>query len=374
VSQSVAWRSAVLRRFGAGADDIARLLPLTSAPLAEVGADSPGEWPFADEGHLATWRRYAQEAERDGTWAVLERHLVQLRLPVRAGISQTPEYRRATLQGRRGETIEEGLQLQRPERLHLTIVPTLAGHLPALIAPEREDFETLVRALTCRHEPVPVPPPMGACLVRGLVNWERVASHRRQWQVAQPLAMPGAWERELERLRSRPELYQDRLLLLSTGPYSGIAAEQLGVHPGRWLEMSLAIRQEHEGAHYVTLRLTGQLRSSPADELLADWLGLVRATGGYPPGWAARFLGLDGHGTFRAGGRLEGYLGESPLPDSAFSALCALLSAAIEGLAALEPPTADLPDRQAELFLGLARRSLEELATDLPRGTRRGHD
>ena len=57
----------------------------------------------------------------------------------------------------------------------------------------RGDFVMLVRALTARNEPEVVPEAMGACLVKGLADWERVGAYR------------SAWERRLGRAASEEE-------------------------------------------------------------------------------------------------------------------------------------------------------------------------
>ena len=57
-------------------------------------------------------------------------------------------------------------------------------------------------------------------------------------------------------------------------------------------EGSVAIRLEHECLHYLTYRLSGMIRSNVLDELVADFAGLVAATGKYSRDLAIRFLGL----------------------------------------------------------------------------------
>ena len=68
-----------------------------------------------------------------------------------------------TLKGANPSTVARatGLVLQQPEKLDLKIYPSLAGAIPVLFPGNREDFETLVRALTKRNEPQPLPPSMG---------------------------------------------------------------------------------------------------------------------------------------------------------------------------------------------------------------------
>ena len=60
---------------------------------------------------------------------------------------------------------------------------------------------------------------MGACIVKGLNNWDRIAAHRAKWERDQPGgATESAWNDEFRRLVPRKELYQDRFIILSRGP------------------------------------------------------------------------------------------------------------------------------------------------------------
>jgi hypothetical protein len=93
------------------------------------------------------------------------------------------------------------------------------------------------------------------------------------------------------------------------------------------LARSLVIRREHECAHYFTWRVFGTIRTHVFDELLADFVGLVRAYGHYPGALARRFLGVDAEGR-RLGGRLDNYRGSPPVSDAAFDVLAVLAARA----------------------------------------------
>ena len=176
--------------------------------------------------------------------------------------------------------------------------------MPVLVAGDRADFETLVQALTSRNEPVPIPPAMGACLVKGLNNWSRVAAYRAEWQAQHAGADDAAWSEEFQRLVPRKELYQDRLVILSTGPYSAVPAADVGLPDSVWTESSVRIRQEHELTHLFVHRVFGVMRTHVFDEIVADFVGLARAFGTYRPDLALRFLRTRGisAGTARAAG------------------------------------------------------------------------
>jgi len=135
-----------------------------------------------------------------------------------------------------------------------------------------------------------------------------------------------------QRLIPRKELYQDRFIILSDGPYSAVPAEAIGLTEQEWRRASLIIRREHECAHYFTLRMYSAMRNNILDELIADYMGIVAAAGQYEAHWFLRFLGLENFPHYRRGGRLENYRGAPPLTDGAFRILQVLVKNAAENL------------------------------------------
>lgn len=305
--------------------------------------------PLPDEPFVATWERWAGEARDRGAFAVLSEHLPQLRFPVREGISRSEDYRAATLRGVPPEELAgaTGLELPRPEALELEIHPSPAGRIPVLLVRGRAEFVTLLRALGKRNEPVPVPDSQGALMVGGFNNWARMRELRSRGM-------------EIEEILPRKELYQDRFILLSDGPYSAVPAADLGLDENEWREISLAIRRDHECAHYFTRRLFGSMRNHAQDELMADWAGLAAATGRFRADWFLRFLGLEEYPLYRRGGRLDLYRGD--LSDEAFTLLHAVVHSAAHNLESFDAPTGTLEDR-ARMLAALASLRLDELAS-----------
>lgn len=354
-------RAAVLRALGAGPGEEAELLAYNRSHF-----DVPPsvQLPLPDEPCVEAWAGYAREAETRGVLPVLREHLVQLRFPIQAGISGTPAYQEAT---RRGVFAADGgaLPLDDPDGLRLSIHPTPAGSIPVLVAPHRGDFESLVRAVTRRNEPVPLPASMGACMVAGFNNWGRVAALRRRWEAGEVDAGgPASWAEAFAVLRERRELYQDRFILLSTGPYSGVPAERMGLPEDAWRQASLVIRREHECAHYLTRRVLGSMRNNLLDELMADYAGIVAAAGRYRADWFLRFMGLEDEDGCRASGRLWNYRGEPALSGGAFAVLQRLVRAAAARLEAVDAtldPALRTPTGRARVLLALASLTLEEM-------------
>jgi hypothetical protein len=309
-----------------------------------------------------------REARTRGAFAVLREHLPQLRFPVRPGISETEGYRAATRRGVPPEEIPEatGLAVERPEAIELVIHESPAGRIPLLIARRRAEFVALLQALTRRNEPEPVPAAQGALMVSGYNNWGRIAELRRRWEaLPAPERGTATWNEEFQRLQSQRELYQDRFILLSDGPYSAVPAAGLGLEAAEWREISLVLRRDHECAHYLTRRLFGSMRNNLLDELIADYTGMVGATGRFRAGWFLRFVGLEDFPRYRPGGRLDLYRGKPPLSDGAFRVLQALVKQAAENLERFDAglaPGPRSPEETALLIAALASLRLEELA------------
>ena len=172
-------------------------------------------------------------------------------------------------------TDASGLVLARPDELRLIVHPSPAGQIPVLIPEGRMDFVALVRALTMRNEPGPVPGSMGACTVSGLNNWDRIVEHRRRWEAEGGDRSDTGWQEEFRRLVPHKELYQDRFLIVSDGPYSNVSAGEIGLTEQEWQRTSTTIRLEHECTHYFTLRVFGTMHNNLLDELIADYAGIT---------------------------------------------------------------------------------------------------
>lgn len=317
--------------------------------------------PLPDEIHIATWERYRKEAETKGVFRVLQSQFPQLRFPIREGISNTENYRAAT---RRGVPVEaDGFSLEQPDALQLDIYQTPAGKIPLLYSGNRQDFISLVRALTKKNEPVPIPDSMGAQIVSGYNNWGRIREYRSQWEKVNP---GSSWEEEFRRLIPRRELYQDTFVILSDNEYSGIPASHFGLEPNEWRRLSLIIRREHECAHYLTRRLFGSMRNNMLDELIADYAGIVKAFGRYRADIFLRFIGLENFPESRPGGRIENYRGNPPLSDGAFDVLKQLVVKAAHNLECFEAEQLKIQPDQGDfsMIIALTHLTMEELGSD----------
>lgn len=318
------FRRKVLGAFGAGNSVQDELLSYNESAFDNDSIDFPLELPLPDEPFVPAWERYCAEAEQGRIFEYLRGRLVQLKLPIRAGISSSETYRKITLKGIWDDEarIEKGITLDRPESLRLFLHSGPAGRIGVLVPSGREDFVRLIQALSAKNEPERVPDSMGAAIVSGYNNWDRLNAIRERWESEHSNDFLGLeWAEEFNRVIARKELYQDRFIIISDGPYSNVSAEDLSLSDDEWRRMSLLIRTEHEFTHYFTLRLFGSMRNRLLDEVLADFMGITTAAGSFHSEWFLRYVGLEAFPRYRKGGRLENYRGNPPLSEKAFTVL-----------------------------------------------------
>lgn len=297
-------REAYLRECGVGREHIAGLLDYGEALVVDGQVPESGRLPLEDEPFVEAWASYVAEAESDGAWAVLSRRLVQLQFPIDAAVAESEAYLAAT---RRGvmPAVPRAPQVVAPEGILLELHPTPAGRIPVITIQHRDDFVTIVRALLRKNRPEVVPDSMGASMVAGYTNWDRVGRYRQQWEKANPF---GDWAQAFREMAQDKSLYQDRFILLSSGAYSGIGAACAQMTEADWNAASIRLRREHECVHYFTRRVLGSMRNSLLDELVADAVATRIVAGSFRSDWLKAFFGIEGWPEYRPGGRLENYV------------------------------------------------------------------
>ena len=230
----------------------------------------------------------------------LSQRYPQLLLPIRKGMRETEEYKDTVLAG---QIPDREPDFVCPQDITLSKVDTPAGAAEILTLSNREDFLHAYRALGYRCEPAEIPDSVGAAAIRGLINWEKIYTHRDEY-----LAAGGEdWDEEFSRFIADKENYLDSLILLSGGEYSNVPAQDVGQDRAAWLEKSLMIRKYHELTHFVCRGLYPENIDGLRDEVIADSIGLLAAFGHADPTLSRKFLGTEG-GVFREGGRLSHYV------------------------------------------------------------------
>ena len=350
-------RQDILSSFGATPSEVAELLAYDTRVLREI--EDNLKLPLADETFIESWEDYSDVAKRDGAIAAIRIPILQLAFPILKGISQHPDYRAVI---RRGEPVTScplatGLHLDHPRKIRLSLETTAAGRIPVIRVADRRDFENILRAATRRNEPDSIPGSIGAMTISGYNNWDRLHRYRRTWEEVHP---EGQWSQEFRKVKGRRDLYQDRFILLSEGPYSGVAASELDLGDEEWLRLSEVIRLHHECTHYFTKRVFDSLSNNVVDEIVADYIGIVHALGHYRADWFLRFMGLEDYPKFRSDGRLTYYRGNPHLGDGAFRVMQSLVVEAARNLERLDLWNGD---NEGRVISDLTRLTLEELAT-----------
>ena len=366
---SLVIRTQVLQAHAAEPAEIEELLDYNRNLFNHGGKSvAASAFPLADELHVKVWKEYIDLAQKRNAFEVLADVLIQLRFPIEQGISTREDYRQATRKGHFPPQSALGLMLEAPNELDMFIHPTLAGAIPVVVPGNREDFISLIRALTKRNEPVDIPDSMGACIIGGYNNWHRVKRYRQQWesQHSHPYSEQD-WLEAFSRLVPQKALYQDRFIILSRGAYSNVSAAQLGLDEDEWLRLSLIIRREHECTHYFTRRCFQSMRNNVLDELIADYFGILAANGEYRADWFLQFVGLEHFPAYRDSGRLHLYLGNPPLSEGAFQVLKSLVKKAAENLEQFDSTylaQCRTPSGKLATLLALVSLTIEELASE----------
>jgi len=360
------FRENILKELGATAGEIDELLQYNANFFHMTETLKSLSFPLPDEPFVTAWENYAYEAQTKGLYATLRKNLVQLQFPIQEGISATEQYKAVINAGRALTEEQEGLYLEKPELLELVIHASSVGKIPLLITRHRNDFVSLVRALTMKNEPKPIPDSMGAQMISGYNNWGRVKDYRKIWENKEGSESEETWPQEFQRLIPQKALYQDRFMISSDGFYSAVQASELGLSPKEWRAASLVIRREHECTHYFTRRVFSSMRNNMLDELIADYMGITAAVGTYRADWFLRFVGLEDFPMHRVGGRINNYRGTPPLSDGSFEILKKLVKTSAETLENFHKHfqvQINLPGGRIKMLLALAQLTLEELAS-----------
>lgn len=179
---------------------------------------------------------------------------------------------------------------------------TPAGPVDILYLYHRVDFENVIRILARKCRPDVIPATTGAMTLDGLVNWQKIEAHKFAYLAAGHFD----WAQEWKRFTADKRNYRDVLIVLSSGPYSGVPASRVDQPEDAWLAISRDIRLYHECTHVICRRLFPQQKDAVWDEITADAIGIRKALGHYDAKLAGIFLGVSADGY--VGGRLENYI------------------------------------------------------------------
>lgn len=193
-------------------------------------------------------------------------------------------------------------------RDRLEVLDTPVGPVTAVFLYDREDFERFIRNMMAAKDGprAAVPKTQGAATLVAF-NWTRIYAHQEAFLLEAKMAGDSKpdWNTEFKRFIAESENYQDVLVVLSAGPYSNVAAADVGMGDEEWLAKSVVIRQYHECTHVICRKRWPDKVDAVWDELVADAIGIYAAFGRFDAVLEQRFLGIR-DGAY-AGGRLENY-------------------------------------------------------------------
>lgn len=320
---------------------------------------------LSDEMDFEYWRGISTRISEGNTvFNELKKCYPQLNFPIELGIEKTEFFKDIVL---RGKTVDMNfpflLNLNDFKNITFKIYECIAGSIPIVTVSNTGDFTTMIQSLLYKNNPKHVPPSMGAVLINGINNWERLTILKNKWLATNTF---GNWTKEFTcNVLPNKNLYKDNLIILSTKPYSNVAAKQLGLTESLWLSYSISIREEHECTHLYTLKKFGIASNNLHDELIADYIGIVKTIGYYNKSWMLLFMGLEEYPKYRKGARLENYILDNELSQEDFKQLIKVIKIAIENISIFDETCGKLLSTIDQMCRidALCETSLEELSS-----------
>jgi hypothetical protein len=321
--------------------------------------------PFESEIGIKYWEDLAGKITADKiVFNELKKCYPQLNFPIEPGIEKKEEYKDLVLRGKTANVnLPFGLKLNDYKNITLRISETIGGKIPILTVPNKEDFIIIIQCLLYKNNPKHVPQSMGAVLINGLDNRQKIAILKSDWLGTN---IAENWTKEFYmNILPNYSLYKDRLIIISTKPYSNVSAKQLGLNESLWLSYSISIREEHECTHLYTLKKYGIASNNLHDELIADYIGIVKTIGKYNKSWMLMFMGLENYPKYRQGARLENYMSDDKLSKEDFKQLVTIIKMAIENISIFDESQGKLQSNLDQMCRidALCETSLEELSS-----------
>ncbi len=231
----------------------------------------------------------------------------QLMLEIYEGASTSEKYKEVVLQGKTlGPANASNYSTTSEDNLYL--VDTPVGPAEILYVANRSDFERILQVLAFRCEPRLISPTTGAMIIKGIINHGKL----RQKRMVLTLTNVENAEREYQYYLQNSENYKDTLIVLSKGEYSALPYTMTQYSYEEWMGYSKKIREYHELTHFISSKLYPENKNIVRDEIIADCIGIMGATGSYDPDLARAFLGIAGESD-ATNGRLKNYVAAEEL-------------------------------------------------------------
>lgn len=256
----------------------------------------------------------------------------QLNFPIDDEIQNSQLYKEAVLKGIYNDIdlSQNNLELNNTNNVKISIHKSFAGSVPLLTVLDESDFVKIIQALLYKNRSVYLPSSMGASMINGINNWQKINTLKENWQSTNN---SNSWNEEFTKnILPNPNLYKDKLIILSKKEYSKISHKSLGISKEKWLDLSYNIRLEHECTHLYTLTKFGIASNNLHDELVADYIGIVKTIGYFDKDWMLLFMGLENFPEYRKGARLENYIVGIDIDSEDFFVLKKIIKNAIDNI------------------------------------------
>ena len=321
--------------------------------------------PLENETDIKFWEDIAEKSTADNLlFNELKKCYPQLNFPIESGIEQKEEYKDLVLRGKTQKIkLPFELKLNDYKNISLRISDSIAGKIPIITIPDNEDFIAILQSLLYKNNPKNIPQSMGAVLINGLNNWQKISILKSDWLSKNKA---GNWSKEFNiNILPNYSLYKDKLIIISTKPYSNVSAKQLDLDEHLWLSYSISIRGEHECTHLYTLKKFELASNNLHDELIADYIGIIKTIGKYNKSWMLLFMGLENYPNYRKGARLENYVSDNQLSSEDFNQLVKIIKSAVENISIFDESQGKLQSNRDQMCRidALCQTSLEELAS-----------
>lgn len=186
---------------------------------------------------------------------------------------------------------------------------TPVGVVDIVYLENRSDFERFLRIMAYSGEPAEIAARVESAEISGITNWRKIENHMKEY--LEGTGDTVSWRTELRRFSSEKKNYQDSIILVGSGGYCGISANEAGFDEEVWKDISVKLRTYSSCARYILRRLLSDYRNIIWEEILSDCIGLLFTFNRYDASLAKLFFGVSKKGYDRRG-KLINFCGECP--------------------------------------------------------------
>lgn len=186
---------------------------------------------------------------------------------------------------------------------------TPAGVIEIVYLEERSDFERFLQIMAYGGEPAQVASRTESAEILGVTNWRRIEKHFNEYMASTGRSL--SLREEMRMINSEKKSFQDSIILIGSGGYCGIKAEEAGFDADVWNDISVKIKTYSSCARFIMRKVFSDYRNIIWEEMLSDCIGLLFTFNRYDVSLAKKFFGVSKKGYDRRG-KLINFCGESP--------------------------------------------------------------